>query len=48
MQEDWLVRAGVGAMSIHGDRTQDEREYALAMFRCGRCPVLVATGTQSA
>ncbi|KAJ3089779.1 DEAD-box ATP-dependent RNA helicase, partial [Physocladia obscura] len=31
------------ATSIHGDRTQREREFALACFKSGRSPVLVAT-----
>ncbi|KAJ3390040.1 DEAD-box ATP-dependent RNA helicase [Entophlyctis sp. JEL0112] len=31
------------ATSIHGDRTQREREFALACFKTGRTPVLVAT-----
>jgi len=31
------------ATSIHGDRTQREREQALATFRSGRTPVMVAT-----
>ncbi|KAJ3402005.1 hypothetical protein CcCBS67573_g01916 [Chytriomyces confervae] len=31
------------ATSIHGDRTQREREFALACFKSGRTPVLVAT-----
>ncbi|KAI9088867.1 P-loop containing nucleoside triphosphate hydrolase protein [Phlyctochytrium arcticum] len=31
------------ATSIHGDRTQREREQALLSFRTGRTPVLVAT-----
>ncbi|XP_077461382.1 putative ATP-dependent RNA helicase DDX4 isoform X2 [Stigmatopora argus] len=29
--------------SIHGDREQREREQALADFRTGKCPILVAT-----
>jgi ATP-dependent RNA helicase DDX3X len=41
--EGFLYRNDIDATSIHGDREQDEREEALAMFRCGRCPVLVAT-----
>jgi len=41
--EDWLMREGINATSIHGDRTQQERESALNEFKCGRCPVLVAT-----
>jgi ATP-dependent RNA helicase DDX3X len=41
--EDWLAREGINATSIHGDRNQGERESALNEFKCGRCPVLVAT-----
>ena len=31
------------AEAIHGDRTQSQRESALAAFRNGKCRVLVAT-----
>mgnify|MGYP001068463893 CR=1 FL=1 len=41
--EDYLYREGFPAASIHGDRTQKEREQALANFRSGRVPILVAT-----
>lgn len=41
--EDWLIREEINATVIHGDRTQGEREDALNRFRCGNCPVLVAT-----
>lgn len=41
--ENFLYEQGVNATSIHGDRSQQERETALQNFRCGRCPVLVAT-----
>ncbi|KAK3245908.1 DEAD-box ATP-dependent RNA helicase 52B [Cymbomonas tetramitiformis] len=41
--EDWLTRAGFPATTIHGDRTQQEREAALRSFRSGQTPVLVAT-----
>ncbi|RHY73873.1 hypothetical protein DYB30_008923 [Aphanomyces astaci] len=41
--EDMLCHEGFPATSIHGDRTQREREAALASFRSGRTPVLVAT-----
>jgi len=41
--ERYLIDYGVNAISIHGDRTQGEREYALKQFKCGNCPVLVAT-----
>lgn len=40
---DFLINQGFPATSIHGDRTQREREKALDMFRTGRCPILVAT-----
>lgn len=40
---DFLLNQNFPATSIHGDRTQRERERALEMFRTGRCPVLVAT-----
>ena len=41
--ERWLRREGFKATSIHGDRSQEDRERALADFRCGRYPLLVAT-----
>jgi len=40
---DFLLNQGFPATSIHGDRTQRERERALEMFRTSRCPILVAT-----
>ena len=39
----WLDRDGVDATAIHGDRTQGEREKALAAFKNGEVRVLVAT-----
>mmetsp|Transcript_2412 Transcript_2412/g.5490 ORF Transcript_2412/g.5490 Transcript_2412/m.5490 type:complete len:772 (-) Transcript_2412:482-2797(-) len=39
----WLIQMGVDAISIHGDRSQQERKDALEMFKSGRCPILVAT-----
>ena len=41
--EDFLYREGYPATSIHGDRSQREREAALASFKSGRTPILVAT-----
>jgi len=41
--EDYLYQRGKPATSIHGDRTQQEREAALKSFRAGRTPILVAT-----
>ena len=40
---DFLYANQFAATSIHGDRTQRERESALATFRQGRTPVMVAT-----
>ncbi|KAJ3014001.1 hypothetical protein HKX48_005413, partial [Thoreauomyces humboldtii] len=31
------------AVTIHGDKTQQERDWALREFKEGRCPILVAT-----
>ncbi|XP_034720052.1 probable ATP-dependent RNA helicase DDX4 isoform X3 [Etheostoma cragini] len=39
----YLCQEKVLTTSIHGDREQREREQALADFRSGKCPVLVAT-----
>ncbi|KAJ8620448.1 hypothetical protein MRB53_028977 [Persea americana] len=32
-----------GAAAIHGDKTQDERDWVLNQFRSGKSPILVAT-----
>ncbi|PFH61320.1 hypothetical protein XA68_17675 [Ophiocordyceps unilateralis] len=40
---DFLINQNFPATSIHGDRTQRERERALEYFRNGRCPIMVAT-----
>ncbi|ORY01241.1 putative DED1-ATP-dependent RNA helicase [Basidiobolus meristosporus CBS 931.73] len=40
---DFLIYHNFPATSIHGDRSQREREYALETFRNGRTPILVAT-----
>uniref|UniRef100_A0A2K5H9E3 RNA helicase n=1 Tax=Colobus angolensis palliatus TaxID=336983 RepID=A0A2K5H9E3_COLAP len=39
----FLCQEKISTTSIHGDREQKEREQALGDFRCGKCPVLVAT-----
>ncbi|XP_008322904.1 ATP-dependent RNA helicase DDX3X-like isoform X2 [Cynoglossus semilaevis] len=41
--EDFLHREGYACTSIHGDRSQRDREEALSQFRSGKCPILVAT-----
>ena len=43
MLSDFLLGNNLPATSIHGDRTQREREMALQTFRSGRTPILVAT-----
>ncbi|CCC68257.1 hypothetical protein NCAS_0B01730 [Naumovozyma castellii] len=40
---DFLIMQDFRATAIHGDRTQQERERALAAFRSGRANLLVAT-----
>jgi len=41
--EDVLCREGFPASSIHGDKTQRDREMALRDFKSGRTPILVGT-----
>lgn len=38
-----IVRDGYGATSIHGDKSQSERDYVLQDFRHGKSTILVAT-----
>ncbi len=38
-----LVSCGIDAAAIHGNKSQNQRELALANFRDGKCRVLVAT-----
>ena len=40
---EFLITNNYPATSIHGDRTQREREMALHTFRQGRTPIMVAT-----
>ncbi|KAK8958581.1 DEAD-box ATP-dependent RNA helicase 52B [Platanthera guangdongensis] len=41
--EHWLCMNSFPATTIHGDRTQQEREHALRSFKTGATPILVAT-----
>ncbi|XP_042398559.1 DEAD-box ATP-dependent RNA helicase 37-like [Zingiber officinale] len=41
--EHWLCMNGFPATTIHGDRSQQEREQALRSFKSGVTPILVAT-----
>lgn len=41
--ENTLIREGFPTTSIHGDRSQREREDALNTFRSGQTPIMVAT-----
>lgn len=41
--ETYLQREGYPVTSIHGDRSQREREDALRSFKTGQTPILVAT-----
>jgi superfamily II DNA/RNA helicase len=38
-----LIRAGIGAQAIHGNKSQNQRERVLAAFRKGEVRTLVAT-----
>ncbi|XP_008575293.1 PREDICTED: ATP-dependent RNA helicase DDX3X-like [Galeopterus variegatus] len=41
--EEFLYHEGYACTSIHGDRSQRDREEALHQFRSGKSPILVAT-----
>ena len=41
--DDFLYREGFPVTSIHGDRSQREREEALRRFKTGQTPIIVAT-----
>jgi len=43
LEEFLACEGGYEVTSIHGDRSQREREEALRSFRCGSTPILVAT-----
>ena len=45
--EEFLYGFRYPVTSIHGDRSQKEREEALRVFRSGNCPILVATAVSS-
>jgi len=38
-----LIKAGIAAEAIHGNKSQNQRERALASFRAGRVRTLIAT-----
>ncbi|KAK3578726.1 hypothetical protein CHS0354_010109 [Potamilus streckersoni] len=42
-----MKREGWPVMSIHGDKSQPERDWVLAEFRSGKCPILIATDVAS-
>jgi ATP-dependent RNA helicase DDX5/DBP2 len=42
-----LRAQGVSALAIHGDKTQQERDWTLDQFKRGRCLVLIATDVAS-
>ncbi|WFD45475.1 RNA helicase [Malassezia furfur] len=44
---EFLLRKGVDAVSIHGSKTQEEREYAITSFKRGKRDVMVASGVAS-
>ena len=40
---DFINGNGFRAVSMHGDKSQNQRDMALNNFRSGRCSILVAT-----
>lgn len=42
-----LRREGMPALAIHGDKEQSERDWVLAEFKSGKCPLMIATDVAS-
>lgn len=42
--DDFLYNNNIPCTTLHSDRTQKEREDSIRAFRCGACPVMIATG----
>ena len=42
-----LRASGIAALAIHGDKTQQERDWTLHQFKAGKCMVLIATDVAS-
>jgi len=38
-----LLRAGIKCTSTHGDRTQQQRDFAIRAFSAGKIPIMIAT-----
>lgn len=38
-----IIGRSFGAAAIHGDKSQNDRDWVLNEFRSGKCPILVAT-----
>ena len=38
-----LRDCGFSALAIHGDKKQQERDWVMKEFKCGRSPILIAT-----
>jgi ATP-dependent RNA helicase DDX3X len=45
--DDYLFNKGFPCTSIHGNRTQREREDSIRAFRSGKAPILIATGVSA-
>ncbi|KAJ6837929.1 putative DEAD-box ATP-dependent RNA helicase family protein [Iris pallida] len=45
--ENMLQRRGWKAVSVHGDKAQHDRTNALALFKEGKCPLMIATDVAS-
>ena len=42
-----LRQSGINALAIHGDKSQQERDWVIAEFKSGKAPILVATDVAS-
>ena len=39
----FLRQEGFGALAIHGDKKQQERDWVMHEFKSGKAPILIAT-----
>jgi len=42
-----LRQSGINALAVHGDKSQQERDYVVNEFKAGRAPIMIATDVAS-
>jgi len=47
LADEYLLLKGVNAVSTHGGKSQEDREFAMKAFKTGRADVIIATGVKA-